>query len=87
MDGLLERVTKVDLDKVALDRWITGNYSEDQFGEEEPACPACGEFISYCQGHGTIGDPAGAAILIAHDAGDHSNCDEVGCEYADGFRG
>lgn len=29
-------------------------------GEE---CPACGEPIDYCQGHGEIGDPAGYALL------------------------
>ena len=37
-------------------------------------CPACGEFCDYCQGHGEIGDPMGAAILMAHDDGDHSGC-------------
>lgn len=26
-------------------------------------CPACGESPDYCQGHGEIGDPEGAAIL------------------------
>lgn len=33
----------------------------------ESTCPACLEPISYCQGHGPIGDPAGYAILQAHD--------------------
>ena len=71
----------MELDKAALDRHITGNYGEEFFGEEESACPACGEFISYCQGHGEIGDPAGFAILQAHDAGDHSDCaDEAYCD-------
>ena len=37
-------------------------------------CPACGDPMDYCQGHGPIGDPAGAAILDAHDNGDHSDC-------------
>lgn len=46
------------------------------------ACPACGSPIDYCQGHGFSGDPAGAAILIAHDAGDHRYCHEDGCELA-----
>ena len=44
-------------------------------------CPACGEPIDYCQGHGEIGDPAGFAILEAHDADDHSDCHPIGCEY------
>ena len=26
-------------------------------------CPACGDFIDYCQGHGEIGDPEGYAII------------------------
>lgn len=37
-------------------------------------CPACGEPIDYCQGHGQIGDPVGLAILVAHDDGDHERC-------------
>ena len=27
------------------------------------SCPACGDEPQYCQGHGDIGDPEGAAIL------------------------
>jgi hypothetical protein len=45
-------------------------------------CPACGDVIDYCQGHGEIGDPAGRAILDAHDDGDHSGCNPAGCEEA-----
>lgn len=40
----------------------------------EALCPACGSVIDYCQGHGETGDPAGYAILQAHDDGDHSGC-------------
>ena len=40
----------------------------------EALCPACGSVIDYCQGHGEIGDPAGFAILQAHDNNDHSGC-------------
>jgi|GEM_PF-2563844 len=43
-------------------------------------CPACGDPIDYCQGHGEIGDPAGFARLEAHDDGDHSDCHPDGCE-------
>lgn len=41
------------------------------------SCPACGDPIDYCQGHGPIGDPVGAAILEAHDNDDHSTCHPV----------
>lgn len=37
-------------------------------------CPACGEPIDYCLGHGEIGDPNGAAILRLHDNNRHYNC-------------
>ena len=49
----------------------------------EPACPACGDLIDFCTGHGEIGDPAGFAILMAHDAGDHADCQPEGCDDAD----
>ena len=45
-------------------------------------CPACGDVIDYCQGHGEMGDPAGFAILAAHDDDDHSECDPDGCDEA-----
>lgn len=50
--------------------------------EDYPRCPACGEPIDYCQGHGPSGDPIGFAILEAHDAGEHSQCDPAGCDDA-----
>lgn len=39
-----------DLDGPALDRWITGNYGEDQLPDERPdeptaVCPGCNESI------------------------------------------
>jgi len=43
-------------------------------------CPACGEPIDYCQGHGPIGDPYGAFILKRHDEGNHYNCNPFGCQ-------
>ncbi len=30
-----------------LDRWITGNYGEDQFGADQP-CEVCGNFPEQC---------------------------------------
>lgn len=37
-------------------------------------CPACGNPIDFCQGHGQMGDPRGALILDRHDDGDHEFC-------------
>ena len=37
-------------------------------------CPACGDHIDYCQGHGGIGDALGYNILILHGDGNHSRC-------------
>ena len=39
-------------------------------------CPACGQPIDYCQGHGLIGDPVGVVTLEMHDRGIHSRCHE-----------
>lgn len=43
-------------------------------------CPVCGDVIDYCQGHGQIGDPGGAAVLRAHDRGCHVACHPAGCD-------
>lgn len=43
-------------------------------GSDSPPCPACGEPIDYCQGHGTLGDSAGAEVLERHDEEDHRQC-------------
>lgn len=48
----------------------------------EARCPACGSPIDFCQGHGEIGDPAGFALLAAHDDGDHTGCHPEGCDDA-----
>lgn len=46
-------------------------------------CPACGNAIDHCPGHGDIGDPTGAAIVRGHDTDeDHSQCHPEGCTYA-----
>lgn len=45
-------------------------------------CIACGDVIDYCQGHGEIGDPAGYAILMNHDEGNHTDCNPAGCDLA-----
>lgn len=46
----------------------------------DPRCPACGEPIEYCSGHGPVGDPAGYAILLRHDRDEHDRCHPVGCD-------
>lgn len=46
----------------------------DTIEDTSTSCPACGEFIDHCQGHGEIGDPHGFEILERHDEGDHSRC-------------
>lgn len=48
----------------------------EEHSADEPVsmCPACGSVIDYCQGHGEMGDPAGRAVLDAHEQGDHSTC-------------
>lgn len=35
-------------------------------------CPACNEYIDYCQGHGEIGDPYGFEILVESGYFDNS---------------
>lgn len=50
------------------------------FDEYYPECPACGDDIQHCQGHGEIGDPDGAAILALHDDGNHSRCAPGVCD-------
>lgn len=54
--------------------WCRGD--EDEYVSR---CPACGDPIDYCQGHGEIGDPEGYAILQAHDDGNHLGCHPDGC--------
>lgn len=49
---------------------------------EPSMCPACGDYIDYCQGHGPIGDPEGARIIEQHyEADQHQDCHPAGCEY------
>lgn len=55
---------------------------DDGQDEYVSRCPACGDPIDYCQGHGGIGDPTGARILAQHDDGDHADCAPSGCDEA-----
>jgi hypothetical protein len=50
--------------------------------EVTSCCPACGEPIDYCQGHGELGDPDGYWIIEQHDKGEHQYCDKRGCDDA-----
>ena len=54
----------------------------DDWIELTSYCPACGDPIDHCQGHGETGDPEGRAILEAHDTGSHVGCHPNGCEAA-----
>ena len=45
-----------------------------EFFADEVHCPACGSYMSYCPGHGEIGDPDGHTIIEDHDNDDHLNC-------------
>jgi hypothetical protein len=55
---------------------------DDDTSTFDARCPACGDLIDYCPGHGEIGDPAGFALLSAHDDGDHDGCSPHGCPEA-----
>ena len=62
-------------------RW-TGYDPETDIDEYVGRCPACGDWIDFCQGHGPSGDPVGYVILTAHDDGIHAGCNPLGCEDA-----
>lgn len=67
-----------------MDTWLDKHEPQPEF-EPESRCPACGDQISYCVGHGTIGDPEGAQILAQHDEDDHSECHSMAdCRIEDG---
>lgn len=53
---------------------------DEDFGELISYCPACGQPIDYCQGHGEIGDPVGFETLRLHDIDIHVRCHPNGCE-------
>jgi hypothetical protein len=63
-------------------RWTGYDPDTDIPSQDEyiARCPACGDPIDYCQGHGEMGDPVGFAILAAHDGGDHTGCHPEGCD-------
>lgn len=42
--------------------------------DEVSRCPACGEPVDYCPGHGRVGDPIMFSRLVQHDEGDHTEC-------------
>ena len=65
--GVADETAEVDLNDYPSD-------VEDDEEEYVSVCPACGEIIGYCLGHGELGDPDGAAILDAHDDGIHDVC-------------
>ena len=68
-------MTKNQMDALAgLQELADSEGWEAEDNEYVSTCPACGDPIDYCQGHGPSGDPAGFAILELHDDDDHSQC-------------
>ena len=59
--------------------YVTADMATEDCPGEYTRCPACGDPIDYCQGHGETGDPAGYATLAQHDAGNHNDCADA-CE-------
>ena len=51
--------------------------------DEVSRCPACGDPIDYCPGHGRNADPVGWGTLVAHDLGAHDRCHPSGCTEAE----
>jgi hypothetical protein len=47
---------------------------------ENEWCPACGDVIDFCRGHGLVGDTRGYVTLRRHDMGNHRDCHPGGCE-------
>ena len=54
----------------------------DWMDEIENICPACGDSMDYCQGHGVIGDPVGSHVLYCHyELDKHDKCHQLSdCE-------
>jgi hypothetical protein len=72
--------TPVEL--AAVEQLVSDAADDDPGEVNEPRCPVCADPSDYCQGHGEIGDPAGFAILTAHDDGNHDDCHPYGCDEA-----
>lgn len=74
---------------ILLGEWVT-NRKDDSLRifddmTYDARCPACGDVIDYCRGHGEIGDLSGFLALQAHDNDDHSQCSPMGCDDAPAF--
>jgi rRNA maturation protein Nop10 len=73
-----------DFPKVVREEFVTINDTCDGCGrnlvESYSPCPACGNPVDYCDGHGVSRDVIGWSTLNQHDAGDHECCHEAaGC--------
>lgn len=69
-------VYQVTGDDGPINEWVCDWHSVDvQVG----MCPACGEAIDYCQGHGPMGDADGYLILHLHERGIHDRCAPRAC--------
>jgi hypothetical protein len=78
LEGAYEERYEDDLEAFR-ERELDEDAAAGEFDEYIARCPACGDPIDYCQGHGEIGDPVGFAILAKHDDDDHSECSPIGC--------
>ena len=69
-------------DIIAERRAIVDTKYQYEYEDEylESGCPACGDPISYCQGHGEYGDPMGFRLLMLHDNDIHTLCAPTGCD-------
>lgn len=48
---------------------------QSRLTSESSWCPACGDVIDFCRGHGLMGDTQGYVTLRRHDMGNHRDCD------------
>lgn len=78
----MEMAAHIEGTDALLDGW--GDPAEMEYWMSQARCPACGDWIDYCQGHGDLGDPDGARILALHDDDDHSECHSMAdCRFED----
>lgn len=71
---------ETDLSLEAAVELVKVELARDPYGEVPSRCPACGDIIDSCQGHGEIGDPYGHETLRLHDRGIHNVCHPDGCD-------
>ena len=77
MRAMLNRIMDItNSDIITLNRDERLAEAELEVDLYQSRCPACGDAIDYCIGHGEIGDPSGYLTLKMHDRGVHIWCHE-----------